>query len=178
MRDCAVNRDMRSCLCVAAAIFAGVRVLHCSHVVDAHVVQRMMLIPMMIAGPAISTAPEDLVAALSEGGYETLEVAQRVELLVYLCEDASETPGINKHLDAAIEETRELSNEMKEEEKKLREQKKQAKLDKAKGKEQAQNNGTTKADEDEKPKVRLLPGTLRQMRLLHRSAWRVRHDDA
>jgi hypothetical protein len=138
----------------------------------------MMLIPMMIAGPAISTAPEDLVAALSEFGYETLEVAQRVELLVYLCEDASETPGINKHLDAAIEETRELSNEMKEEEKKLREQKKQAKLDKAKGKEQAQNNGTTKAEEDEKPKVRLLPGALRQMRLLHRSAWRVRHDDA
>lgn len=112
----------------------------------------MMVIPM-IAGPAISTAPEDLVAALSEGGYETLEVAQRVELLVYLCEDAGETPGINKHLDAAIEETRELSNEMKEEEKKLREQKKQAKLDKAKGKEHAQNNDDKKADQDEKPKV-------------------------
>eukprot|EP00802_Teleaulax_amphioxeia_P003249 Tamp_03252.p1 GENE.Tamp_03252~~Tamp_03252.p1 ORF type:complete len:1069 (-),score=328.91 Tamp_03252:626-3757(-) len=109
-------------------------------------------------GPAISTAPEDLIAALTQGGYETMETAQRVQLLVYLCEDACETAAINRHLDEAIEETRELSNEMREEEKKLREQKKQAKLEKAKAKEQAMNtlkndgDDDKKEDEDEKPK--------------------------
>ena len=34
-----------------------------------------------------------------EGGYEALETRQRVELLVYLCEDACETPAVNTYLD-------------------------------------------------------------------------------
>jgi len=135
-----------------------------SHYMSHYMLLLMLVVRMMRAGPAISTAPEDLIAALTQGGYETMETAQRVQLLVYLCEDACETAGINRHLDEAIEETRELSNEMREEEKKLREQKKQAKLEKAKAKEQAMNtlkndgDDDKKEDEDEKPKVSRLPG--------------------
>ena len=81
-------------------------------------------------GPGVTLPPERLMGDLAAGGYESLSIAQRVELLEFLVEDACETGAVKTCLDGAISSISELSSEMREEEKKLREQKRLANLKK------------------------------------------------
>ena len=102
-------------------------------------------------GPGVTLPPERLMGDLAGGGYESLSIAQRVDLLEFLVEDACETGAVKSCLDGAIASISELSSEMREEEKKLREQKRLANLKKKEEKKGKPGAGKADNEADSKP---------------------------